>query len=85
MGLLNPMWRIFGAERNDHKQQHSLDLRNQGVNQILTGRIDPMCVLEDDQDRFALAQALELSHEHRERPILLRLRRKPKRCGPQHG
>jgi hypothetical protein len=61
MGLSRPRRLIFRAEGRDQQYRQTIDLLNDQVEQLAGGRVGPMQILEDHQNRLATRQTAELS------------------------
>ena len=70
-----PGRRQLGAEGRDEQHRQALEPVDGEVEQLARGRVDPVQVLEDHQDRLVPGQALELVDQDLEGPLLALLRR----------
>jgi len=63
--LAGPGRRELGAKRHEQQYRHAADALDHQVEQLARGRVDPMRVLEDHDDRLAPRQAFELPDQRR--------------------
>jgi hypothetical protein len=64
----------LGAVGCDQQHRQACDLLDRKFDRLVRGRIEPMQVLKDHQDRLPPRQRLELPQQRRQCPLLLALR-----------
>jgi len=77
--LPRPWRRELRPESDDCKHPESLDALNHQTKKLLRGRVDPVCVLVDQEHRLFRREALEPVKQYLQRALLLALRQQVER------
>src|SRR5262245_56524266 len=77
--LVEPRWRKLGPEGNQQEHRSRPDRLDETIRRFQRGRIDPMCVLDYEEDRLSARKSQNLTGQSFDREVFLPSRRQVQR------